>query len=121
MTRSGRSPDIDDHPRVPRCTLPALIQASSRVDSKGNQRESVYGLLSDEELNTAMHSASVRMDLLHGWTALHPTEGEELARLRSLTDAKRAELERETIGVISSIRAEFRRRDLQKARSTPSS
>jgi hypothetical protein len=83
------------------------------MESTHTRLDAIYAFLSDDELRGAFHAAGVRIDLLHGRKDLHPTEGKEFVRLTALSEIQRSELERETLGVVSNIRAEFRRRGLR--------
>lgn len=83
-------------------------------DKNKTAGDSIYELLSDDELHTALHAAGVRMDLLNGWEDLHPQESADCAWLCLLPESERAEFEREAIAIISNIRAELRRREFRK-------
>lgn len=77
--------------------------------------EVLYRFFTTAELDGALQAATLRVDLINRQQTMHPDQGPELVRLNSLTDLERAEVMREAIAIISSIRAEYRRRAISNS------
>jgi|SRR4051812_35563892 hypothetical protein len=101
--------------KVPARVGRALFAARLKMASQKINPEVVYRLFTTAELDGALQAASLRVDLINRQQTMHPDRGAELVRLNALTDVERAEIMREAIGIISSIRAEYRRRAISNS------